>query len=43
MDLDLTDAQKTLRDQARDLAAREIAPTAGEIDRLVRHLDEAIA
>jgi len=33
VDLDLTDAQKSLRDQARDIAAREIAPGAAEIDR----------
>jgi butyryl-CoA dehydrogenase len=33
VDLDLTDAQKALRDQARDIASREIAPKAAEIDR----------
>ena len=36
MDLDLTDAQKTLRDQARDIASRAIAPKAAEIDRQQR-------
>jgi butyryl-CoA dehydrogenase len=33
VDLDLTDAQKALRDQARDIASREIAPKAAEFDR----------
>ena len=42
MDLDLTEAQKTLRDQARDLAAREIAPKAAEIDRQQRFPRQAI-
>ncbi len=36
MDLDLTDAQKALRDQARELASRDIAPKAAEIDRQQR-------
>lgn len=42
MDFDLTDAQKALRDQARDLAAREIAPHAAEIDRQQRFPRHAI-
>ena len=42
MDLDLTDAQKALRDQAHDLAAREIAPHAAEIDRHQRFPRHAI-
>jgi butyryl-CoA dehydrogenase len=42
VDLDLTDAQKTLRDQARDLASREIAPKAAEIDRQQRFPRQAI-
>jgi butyryl-CoA dehydrogenase len=33
VDLDLTDAQKALRDQARVIALREIAPKAAEVDR----------
>jgi butyryl-CoA dehydrogenase len=36
VDFDLTDAQKALRDKARDLATREIAPGAAEIDRQQR-------
>jgi alkylation response protein AidB-like acyl-CoA dehydrogenase len=43
VDLDLTDAQKALRDQARDLAARHIAPHAAEIDRQQRFPRQAIA
>lgn len=42
MDLDLTDAQKILRDQARDIASREIAPRAAEIDRQQRFPRQAI-
>ena len=42
MDLDLTDAQKALRDQARDLAVREIAPKAAEIDRQQRYPRQAV-
>jgi len=33
VDLDLTDAQRALRDQARELSLRELAPQAGETDR----------
>jgi butyryl-CoA dehydrogenase len=33
VDLDLTDAQKALRDQAREISLHEIAPKAAEIDR----------
>jgi butyryl-CoA dehydrogenase len=33
VDLDLTDAQRTLRDQARDVSLRELAPLAADIDR----------
>lgn len=33
MDLDLTDAQKSLRDQAREISLREISPQAADIDR----------
>jgi butyryl-CoA dehydrogenase len=33
VDLDLTDAQRTLRDQARDVSLSELAPVAAEIDR----------
>jgi butyryl-CoA dehydrogenase len=36
VDLDLTDAQKALRDQAHEIASREIAPKAAEIDRQQR-------
>ena len=32
MDLDLTDAQKALRDQAREISLREICPQAAETD-----------
>ena len=42
MDLDLTDAQKALRDQARDIASREIAPKAAEFDRQQRFPRQAI-
>lgn len=42
MDLDLTDAQKALRDQAREIATREIAPKAAEIDRQQRFPRQAI-
>jgi butyryl-CoA dehydrogenase len=42
VDLDLTDAQKALRDQARDIATREIAPKAAEIDRQQRFPRQAI-
>jgi butyryl-CoA dehydrogenase len=42
VDLDLTDAQKTLRDQARDIASREIAPKAAEIDRQQRFPRQAV-
>jgi butyryl-CoA dehydrogenase len=42
VDFDLTDAQKALRDKARDLAVREIAPGAAEIDRQQRFPQEAI-
>lgn len=44
----MTDAQKALRDKARDLAVREIAPHAAEIDRqqrlpqeIIKHVAEA--
>ena len=36
MDLDLTDAQRALRDQAREVSLRELAPQAAEVDRLQR-------
>ena len=42
MDLDLTDAQKALRDQAREIASREIAPEAAEIDRQQRFPRRAV-
>jgi butyryl-CoA dehydrogenase len=42
VDFDLTDAQKALRDKARDLAVREIAPGAAEIDRQQRFPQEGI-
>ena len=42
MDLDLTDAQMALRDQARDIASREIAPKAAELDRQQRFPVQAI-
>lgn len=42
MDFDLTDAQKALRDKARDLAVREIALGAAEIDRQQRFPQESI-
>ena len=43
MDLDLTEAQKALRDQARDVALREIAGKAAEIDRRQRFPGEMVA
>jgi len=43
VDLDLTDAHKALRDQARDIASRDIAPKAAEIDRQQRFPRQAIA
>ena len=42
MDLDLTDAQKALRDQAREIASREIAPEAAEIARQQRFPRRAV-
>ena len=36
MDFDLTDEQRLLREQARDLVDREIAPKAAELDRSAR-------
>jgi butyryl-CoA dehydrogenase len=42
VDLDLTDAHEALRDQARELAARDIAPKAAEIDRQQRFPRHAI-
>ena len=42
MDLDLTEAQKALRNQAREIASREIAPKAAEIDRQQRFPRQAI-
>jgi len=43
VDLDLTEAQKALRDQARDVALREIAGKAAEIDRRQRFPGEMVA
>lgn len=43
MDLDLTDAQIALRDQAREVSLRDIAPRAAAIDRQQRFPSEAIA
>jgi alkylation response protein AidB-like acyl-CoA dehydrogenase len=43
VDLDLTDAQKALRDQARDIALGEIASRAAEIDRQQRFPTENLA
>ena len=43
MDLDLTDAQKALRDQAREISLHEIAPKAAEIDRQQRFPREAVS
>jgi len=42
VDLDLTDAQKALRDQAREIASRELAPKAAEIDRQQRFPRQAV-
>jgi len=42
VDLDLTDAQKALRDQAHDMAARQIAPKAAEVDREQRFPRHAV-
>jgi butyryl-CoA dehydrogenase len=43
MDLELTSEQTLIRDTARDLGAREIAPLAAEIDRAHRFPKEIIA
>jgi alkylation response protein AidB-like acyl-CoA dehydrogenase len=43
VDLDLTDAQQALRDRAREIALREIAPKAAEIDRRQCFPREAVA
>jgi alkylation response protein AidB-like acyl-CoA dehydrogenase len=43
VDLDLTDAQKALRDQAREISLHEIAPKAAEIDRQQRFPREAVS
>jgi butyryl-CoA dehydrogenase len=43
VDFDLTDAQKALRDQAREIASREIAPQAAESDRRQRFPHQAVA
>jgi butyryl-CoA dehydrogenase len=43
VDLDLTPAHKVLRDQAREVALRDIAPAAAEVDRQPRFPDEALA
>jgi butyryl-CoA dehydrogenase len=42
VDLDLTDAQKALCDQAREIALHEIAPKAAEIDRHQRFPRQAV-
>ncbi len=42
MDLDLSDAQKTLREQAREISSRELAPKAAEIDRQQRFPRQAV-
>jgi butyryl-CoA dehydrogenase len=42
VDLDLTDAQKALRDKARAISAREIAPGAADTDRQQRFPQEII-
>jgi alkylation response protein AidB-like acyl-CoA dehydrogenase len=34
MDLDLTDAQRLIRDSVREFMERELLPIAGELDRL---------
>jgi butyryl-CoA dehydrogenase len=36
VDLDLTDAQRVLRDEAREVSRRELAPQAAEVDRQQR-------
>jgi butyryl-CoA dehydrogenase len=41
--LELTDAQQTLRDQAREVALRDIAPQAADIDREQRFPRDAVA
>jgi butyryl-CoA dehydrogenase len=42
VDLDLTDAQKALRDQAREASVRELSPKAADIDRQQRFPREAV-
>jgi butyryl-CoA dehydrogenase len=42
MDFDLTEEQRLIRDTARDFAAREIAPKAGELDKSGRWPSEII-
>ena len=42
MDLDLTDAQRALRDQAREVSLREISPHAAEIDSQQRFPRQAV-
>lgn len=34
MDLDLTDAQRLIRDSVREFVERELLPIAGDLDRL---------
>src|SRR5499427_10306854 len=43
MDLELSPEQKLIRDTARDLATKEIAPKAAEIDRAHRFPKEIVA
>ncbi len=38
MDFDLTDAQRMIRDLARELAENEVKPLAAEIDRTGQHV-----
>jgi alkylation response protein AidB-like acyl-CoA dehydrogenase len=42
VDLDLTDAQRALRDQAREVALRELSPQAAEIDSQQRFPRQAV-
>jgi butyryl-CoA dehydrogenase len=42
VDFDLTDAQKALRDKARKISLRDLAPAAGDIDREQRFPQDSI-
>jgi butyryl-CoA dehydrogenase len=43
VDLDLTDAQRALRDQAREVSLRELLPLAAEVDRQQRFAPAAVS